>query len=73
MSDENVIVRQQGTIFLGGPPLVKAATGETVTAENLGGADVHWYERFYLDYIKSLLKIFFLKQSVWCNRPLCLR
>lgn len=47
MSDENVIVRQQGTIFLGGPPLVKAATGETVTAENLGGADVHWYERFH--------------------------
>ncbi|CAF0820580.1 unnamed protein product [Brachionus calyciflorus] len=41
MSDENVIVRRQGTIFLGGPPLVKAATGETVTAENLGGADLH--------------------------------
>lgn len=41
MSDENVIVRKQGTIFLGGPPLVKAATGETVTAENLGGADLH--------------------------------
>lgn len=41
MSDENVIVRQQGTIFLGGPPLVKAATGETVSAENLGGADLH--------------------------------
>lgn len=41
MSDETVIVRQQGTIFLGGPPLVKAATGEEVSAENLGGADVH--------------------------------
>jgi 3-methylcrotonyl-CoA carboxylase beta subunit len=41
MSDETVIVRGQGTIFLGGPPLVKAATGETVTAEELGGADVH--------------------------------
>src|SRR5690606_25675371 len=41
MSDETVIVRQQGTIFLGGPPLVKAATGEEVTAEELGGADVH--------------------------------
>lgn len=41
MSDENVIVRRQGTIFLGGPPLVKAATGETVSAENLGGADLH--------------------------------
>ncbi|HZB90962.1 MAG TPA: carboxyl transferase domain-containing protein, partial [Stellaceae bacterium] len=41
MSDECVIVRNQGTIFLGGPPLVKAATGEVVTAEELGGADVH--------------------------------
>jgi 3-methylcrotonyl-CoA carboxylase beta subunit len=41
MSDETVIVRNQGTIFLGGPPLVKAATGETVTAEELGGAEVH--------------------------------
>jgi 3-methylcrotonyl-CoA carboxylase beta subunit len=41
MSDESVIVRGQGTIFLGGPPLVKAATGEVVTAEELGGADVH--------------------------------
>ena len=41
MSDESVIVRHQGTIFLGGPPLVKAATGEVVSAEELGGADVH--------------------------------
>ncbi|GLX03729.1 carboxyl transferase domain-containing protein [Microbispora sp. NBRC 16548] len=41
MSDEAVIVRDQGTIFLGGPPLVKAATGETVTAEELGGGEVH--------------------------------
>lgn len=41
MSDETIIVRKQGTIFLGGPPLVKAATGEVVTAEALGGADVH--------------------------------
>ncbi|WP_422007748.1 carboxyl transferase domain-containing protein [Pyruvatibacter mobilis] len=41
MSDETVIVRNQGTIFLGGPPLVKAATGEVVSAEDLGGADVH--------------------------------
>ncbi|HET7431188.1 MAG TPA: carboxyl transferase domain-containing protein [Nocardioides sp.] len=41
MSDESVIVRHQGTIFLGGPPLVKAATGEVVTAEELGGGDVH--------------------------------
>jgi 3-methylcrotonyl-CoA carboxylase beta subunit len=41
MADESIIVRGQGTIFLGGPPLVKAATGEVVTAEELGGADVH--------------------------------
>jgi 3-methylcrotonyl-CoA carboxylase beta subunit len=41
MSDEAVIVRNQGTIFLGGPPLVKAATGEEVSAEDLGGGDVH--------------------------------
>jgi 3-methylcrotonyl-CoA carboxylase beta subunit len=41
MSDETIIVRNQGTIFLGGPPLVKAATGEEVTAEELGGGDVH--------------------------------
>ncbi|MFJ6749836.1 MULTISPECIES: carboxyl transferase domain-containing protein [unclassified Streptomyces] len=41
MSDEAVIVRDQGTIFLGGPPLVKAATGEVVTAEELGGGEVH--------------------------------
>jgi propionyl-CoA carboxylase len=41
MSDEVVIVKEQGTIFLGGPPLVKAATGEEVTAEDLGGGDVH--------------------------------
>ena len=41
MSDETIIVKKQGTIFLGGPPLVKAATGEEVSAEDLGGADVH--------------------------------
>ncbi|MBN9409686.1 MAG: methylcrotonoyl-CoA carboxylase [Burkholderiales bacterium] len=41
MSDESIIVKNQGTIFLGGPPLVKAATGEVVTAEDLGGGDVH--------------------------------
>jgi len=41
MSDESIIVRGQGTIFLGGPPLVRAATGEIVTAEELGGAEVH--------------------------------
>ena len=41
MSDESIIVKEQGTIFLGGPPLVKAATGEIVSAEDLGGGDVH--------------------------------
>src|SRR4029434_4302273 len=41
MSDETIIVKGTGTIFLGGPPLVKAATGEEVNAQDLGGADVH--------------------------------
>jgi 3-methylcrotonyl-CoA carboxylase beta subunit len=41
MSDENIIVKNNGTIFLGGPPLVKAATGEVVSVEELGGARVH--------------------------------
>ena len=41
MSDENVIVQNQGTVFLGGPPLVQAATGEKVSSEELGGADLH--------------------------------
>ena len=41
LSDENVIVKEQGTIFLGGPPLVKAATGQSVTSEELGGGDTH--------------------------------
>src|SRR3546814_10806570 len=41
MSDESIIVKNQGTIFLAGPPLVKAATGEVVSAEDLGGGDVH--------------------------------
>ena len=51
MSDECVIVRNQGTIFLGGPPLVKAATGEVVTAEELGGAKVHTAESGVADHI----------------------
>jgi 3-methylcrotonyl-CoA carboxylase beta subunit len=50
MSDETIIVRNQGTIFLGGPPLVKAATGEVVTAEELGGADVHARQSGVADY-----------------------
>src|SRR3546814_11559728 len=41
MADESIIVKEQGTILLGGPPLVKAATGEVVSAEELGGAEVH--------------------------------
>jgi 3-methylcrotonyl-CoA carboxylase beta subunit/propionyl-CoA carboxylase len=51
MSDETVIVRATGTIFLGGPPLVKAATGEDVTAEELGGADVHTRFSGVADYL----------------------
>jgi 3-methylcrotonyl-CoA carboxylase beta subunit len=50
MSDETIIVRNQGTIFLGGPPLVRAATGEVVTAEDLGGADVHAKKSGVADY-----------------------
>ncbi|MGB3099497.1 MAG: carboxyl transferase domain-containing protein [Solirubrobacterales bacterium] len=51
MSDETVIVRNQGTIFLGGPPLVKAATGEEVSAEDLGGGDVHARESGVVDHL----------------------
>ena len=51
MSDETIIVRNQGTIFLGGPPLVKAATGEVVSAEELGGADVHAKKSGVADYL----------------------
>ncbi len=50
MSDESVIVKGQGTIFLGGPPLVKAATGEEVSAEDLGGAEVHTRESGVADH-----------------------
>jgi 3-methylcrotonyl-CoA carboxylase beta subunit len=50
MADESIIVREQGTIFLAGPPLVKAATGEVVTAEELGGADVHCRESGVTDH-----------------------
>jgi len=51
MCDEAVIVRNQGTIFLGGPPLVKAATGEVVDAETLGGGDVHSRISGVTDYL----------------------
>jgi 3-methylcrotonyl-CoA carboxylase beta subunit len=53
MSDESVIVRDQGTIFLGGPPLVKAATGEVVTAEGLGGGDVHARTSGVVDHLAA--------------------
>jgi 3-methylcrotonyl-CoA carboxylase beta subunit len=51
MSDETIIVKNQGTIFIGGPPLVKAATGEEVTAEELGGGDVHTKISGVADYL----------------------
>src|SRR5450432_3615519 len=53
MADECVIVKGQGTIFLGGPPLVKAATGEVVTAEELGGADVHARKSGVADHLAA--------------------
>ncbi len=51
MSDESVIVRNQGTIFLAGPPLVKAATGEEITAEDLGGGDLHGRKSGVVDHV----------------------
>ncbi len=51
MSDESIIVRNQGTIFLGGPPLVKAATGEVVSAEDLGGGDLHGRTSGVVDHL----------------------
>lgn len=67
VSDESIIVRHNGTIFLGGPPLVKAATGEIVTSEDLGGADVHckisgvtdhyaYNEKHALEIIRQIIK-----------------
>jgi 3-methylcrotonyl-CoA carboxylase beta subunit len=53
MADESIIVREQGTIFLGGPPLVKAATGEVVTAEELGGGDVHCRTSGVVDHLAN--------------------
>ena len=51
MSDEVVMVKNKGTIFLGGPPLVQAATGEVVTDEELGGADLHCSESGVSDHL----------------------
>ena len=53
MCDESIIVKDQGTIFLGGPPLVKAATGEIVSAEDLGGADVHSRQSGVTDHLAA--------------------
>ncbi|MGS2720666.1 carboxyl transferase domain-containing protein [Paraglaciecola aestuariivivens] len=53
MADESIIVKQQGTIFLGGPPLVKAATGEVVSAEDLGGGDVHCRTSGVVDHLAN--------------------
>src|SRR6202046_5428006 len=53
MSDETIIVRSQGTIFLRGPPLVKAATGEVITAEELGGADTHGRRSGVVDHVAA--------------------
>jgi acetyl-CoA carboxylase carboxyltransferase component len=80
MSDETVIVKGTGTIFIGGPPLVKAATGETVTAEDLGGADVHTRISGVADYFaeddlhalaitrRILANVRIVKQPPW---PVC--
>jgi 3-methylcrotonyl-CoA carboxylase beta subunit len=66
MSDESIIVKGQGTIFLGGPPLVKAATGETVTAEELGGAEVHARQSGVVDHyaLDDLHALSMLRQIV---------
>src|ERR1700744_3548157 len=53
MSDESIIVQNQGTIFLGGPPLVKAATGEVISAEELGGADTHGRKSGVVDHVAA--------------------
>ena len=74
MSDQAVIVRDQGTIFLGGPPLVKAATGEQVSAEELGGADVHTRVSGVADYLadddRHALEI---TRQIVSDLPLCPR
>jgi len=66
MADEAIIVRRQGTIFLGGPPLVKAATGEEVSAEDLGGADLHCSKSGVTDYyaVDDEHAIYLARQSV---------
>jgi len=77
MSDETVIVKEQGTIFLGGPPLVKAATGEQVDAESLGGADVHTRvsgvaDHFAEDDADALARVRAIVASLNWKKPGCL-
>lgn len=55
MADESIIVKGTGTIFLGGPPLVKAATGEVVTAEDLGGAALHCKKSGVTDHFAEVI------------------
>jgi 3-methylcrotonyl-CoA carboxylase beta subunit len=80
MSDETVIVRNQGTIFLGGPPLVKAAIGEIVTAEELGGGDVHARtsgvvdhlaenDQHALEIVRDIVSTLPLPQTAWTPGP----
>ena len=70
MSDESVIVKNQGTIFLGGPPLVKAATGEVVTAEELGGADVHTHISGVADHLaENDAHALFIARCIVSNLP----
>ena len=71
MAEETVIVRRQGTIFLAGPPLVKASTGEVVSAEDLGGADLHCRCFFLIlfpiqIFFQLFLKLFSL-QCFWSD------
>lgn len=71
MADESIIVRNQGTIFLGGPPLVKAATGEVISAEELGGADLHCRQSGVTDHYAENDEhaLFLARQAVtWLNR-----
>jgi len=77
MSDEAIIVKNQGTIFLGGPPLVKAATGEVVSAEDLGGGDVHTRLSGVADHLaqNDMHALALARQSVknlYQNKPLAL-
>lgn len=71
MADESIIVRNQGTIFLGGPPLVKAATGEVISAEELGGADVHCSQSGVADHRAENDEhaLFLARRAIsWLNR-----